>query len=237
MAPDVLRRDRVGVAQGHAARPRDFAGLTLRLRTSNLAAKQEIEMPQDHVASPGMDFMLTRRSRPLRALAEPAPDRAMLRTLLTAAARVPDHGKLEPWRFVVLEAPALRRIAGLVAERAAELGHDAERSAKGREAYDISPLAVVVIASPKGFDRIPEIEQTLSAGAVCAALVNAALASGWGACWLTGWPAHDATFAARAFGLAPGEWVAGVVHIGTATATPPDRPRPDLDQIVAWVSK
>jgi nitroreductase len=187
--------------------------------------------------SPALDFLLTRRSRPIRALTAPGPDRDTLRTLLTAAARVPDHGKLEPWRFVVLDRSALSRVAGQVAAHAAAQGFDAEKSAKGRDAYDLSPLAVVVVASPKPADKIPAIEQTLSAGAVCAALVNAALAEGWGACWLTGWPAHDPVLAQAAFGLAPGEWVAGIVHIGRETSTPPDRPRPDLDRIVTWVSE
>lgn len=186
--------------------------------------------------TPVLDFLLTRRSRPAKLLAAPVPDRAALGLLLTAAARVPDHGKLEPWRFIVLEKPALDRIAGAVVARAAERGMDAEQMAKGRSQFDDSPLAVAVIASPKGFDRIPEIEQTLSAGAVCLSLVNAALASGWGASWLTGWTAHDRAFMAAQLGLQPGEWVAGFVHIGTARSAPPDRPRPDVAALTTWVN-
>ncbi|WP_323038394.1 nitroreductase [Gemmobacter sp.] len=186
--------------------------------------------------TPVLDFLLTRRSRPAKLLAAPVPDRAGLELLLTAAARVPDHGKLEPWRFIVLEKPALNRIADAVVPRAAERGMDAEQTAKGRSQFDDSPLAVAVIASPKGFERIPEIEQTLSAGAVCLSLLNAALAAGWGASWLTGWAAHDRDFMAAQLGLQPGEWVAGFIHIGTAKSAPPDRPRPDLAAITTWVS-
>ena len=96
---------------------------------------------------------------------------------------------------------------------------------------------MAVIAAPKASDKIPEIEQTYSAGAVCLALLNAALADGWGANWLSGWVSHDATFRERALGLAAQERVAGFIHLGTETTTPPDRPRPDLGQLVHWVSE
>ncbi len=185
--------------------------------------------------TPVLDFLLTRRSRPAKLLSAPVPGRAELELLLTAAARVPDHGKLEPWRFVVLAKPALDRIAGEVAARAAALGLPPDQAAKGRSQFDDSPLAVAVIASPKGFDRIPEIEQTLSAGAVCLSLLNAALAAGWGASWLTGWAAHDRTLMAQVLGLQPGEWVAGFVHVGTASSVPSDRPRPEIAAITRWV--
>ncbi len=182
-----------------------------------------------------LDFLLSRRSVPVKALTTPVPDRGSLEVILTAGLRVPDHGKLEPWRVVVLERPALARLADLAEARAATLGLDTEKTAKGRAQFDASPLAVVVVGSPKPHDKIPAIEQTLSAGAVCLSILNAALALGWGAVWLSGWPSHDAGFAAPAFDLAPGEWVAGIIHIGTATATPPDRPRPDLATRVTWV--
>jgi len=93
-----------------------------------------------------------------------------------------------------------------------------------------------VISAPKALDRIPEVEQVLSAGALCLGIVNAATAAGWGACWLTGWPAHDAEFRAQAFGCAEGETVAGIVHIGTPPADAPDRPRPDAARLVSWAA-
>jgi len=95
---------------------------------------------------------------------------------------------------------------------------------------------VAVISSPKPSDKVPEIEQCYSAGAVCLGLLNAALASGWGANWLTGWACYDAEFRARGLGLAEGEGVAGFIVIGTETVTPPERPRPDLAAITTWMS-
>lgn len=188
----------------------------------------------DAPANPVMDFLLTRRSRPPKTLREPAPDRAALLPLLSAAARSPDHGMLVPWRFLVLERAALPRIAALAARRAAEAGRDADGIEKVRATFAASPLCVAVVASPKPSEKIPEIEQTLSAGAVCLALLNAALASGWGAGWVTGWLALDRPFLA-ALGLGPREWVAGFVHIGTETVRPAERDRPDLGAITTWV--
>jgi nitroreductase len=182
-----------------------------------------------------LDFLLTRRSRPAKTLALPVPGAEEVIRLLTAAARVPDHGKLEPWRFVILEKPAMARLAALAGDRARALALPEDQALKGRAQFDQGHLAVVVLASPKASDKVPVIEQTLSAGAVCLGLLNAALAAGWGACWLTGWPAHDRDFAKAAFGAAPGEWVAGIIHIGTETTPPPDRPRPDVAALATWV--
>lgn len=180
-------------------------------------------------------FLQTRRSVPAKMLGLPVPDRASLLPLLTAAVRVPDHGKLEPWRFLVLRGAAFARLAALAQERALALGHDAEKTAKGTAQYETGQLAVVVISSPKPSDKIPQSEQVLSAGAVCLSLVNAALAAGWGANWLSGWPSHDRAFVAAGFGVDAQESVAGIIHIGTPANTPPERPRPDLNALVKWV--
>lgn len=184
-----------------------------------------------------LDFLLTRRSRPAKTLTAPVPDRDALMPLLAAAARSPDHGKLEPWRFIVLEKAALSRLASLVADRGAALAHDAEKIGKAIQQYATADLAVAVILSPKRSEKIPQIEQTYSAGAVCLALLNAALAAGWGANWLTGWPVHDGEFCARGLGLASHETVAGLIHIGTETTAPPDRPRPDIAAITTWATE
>lgn len=181
-----------------------------------------------------LDFLLTRRSRPARTLSEPGPSRAEMLTLLTAAARVPDHGKLEPWRFIVIEGVARIRIADAVAERARALGHDAERVEKASSAFRQGAAVVAVVASPKPSDKIPVHEQTLSAGAVCLTLLNAALAAGWGANWLSGWAATDRPLL-DALGLGGQEWVAGFIHIGACDAVPPDRPRPDLSSIATFI--
>lgn len=179
-------------------------------------------------------FLAQRQSYPSKAMTGPAPDRAALEPILTAALRVPDHGNLQPWRLVVGYREALARWADLGEARARELGEDPVRIEKGRGQFDRSHLAVVVISAPVASEKVPEMEQVLSAGALCAGLVNAATAAGWGAQWLTGWVAHDAVFAARAFGCAGAERVAGIVHIGTKAAPAPDRPRPDLGTKVQW---
>ncbi len=182
-----------------------------------------------------LDFLLTRRSRPAKTLVAPVPTAAELEPLLTAALRVPDHGKIEPWRLLVVTRPAMLRLADLAEARARELGGDEEKIAKGRGQFDQGNLAVVVISAPKDHPKVPVEEQVLSAGCVCLSLLNAALAAGWGACWLTGWASHDRGFVERAFDLAPQENVAGIIHIGTATSPTPDRPRPDVAALTRWI--
>ena len=182
-----------------------------------------------------LEFLLTRRSRPAKLMTGPVPDRAELELLLTAASRVPDHGKLAPWRFVVLQKPALTRLAGEAGAYAEAAGLPPEKAEKGVGQFARSPLCVAVIASPVVHDKIPEIEQVLCAGGVCLSLVNAALASGWGASWLTGWVALDRGFAAPAFGLTDREFVAGLIHIGSYSGEVADRPRPDPAALTTWV--
>lgn len=184
-----------------------------------------------------MDFLLSRRSRPAKTLAAPGPDRAALAPLLTAAARSPDHGKLEPWRFIVLEGAALGRLAALTARLGPLRGETPEKTAKNVASFADSPICVAVVSSLKPSEKIPEVEQRLSAGAVCLALLNAALASGWGANWLSGWMAYDREWLETGLGLGPEEFVAGFLHIGTETAPPPERPRPDLAAITTWLDR
>ena len=192
-------------------------------------------MPDTNQAA--LDFLLTRRSRPAKTLCAPVPDRATLDILLTAAARTPDHGKLEPWRFIVLEKAALTRLAALVPQRAAALDIAQDKLDKAVAQYRDADLAVVVVESPVASDKVPALDQTYSAGAVCLSLLNAALAAGWGANWLTGWAAHDAAFGADHLGLQPGETIAGFIHIGTETKAPPERPRPDVEAKTTWVTQ
>lgn len=191
-------------------------------------------MPDPNPAA--FEFLQTRRSRPAKTLGLPVPDHATLKTLLTAAARTPDHGKLEPWRFVVIEKGAMARLAALAEASGTALGLDPEQITKGRAQFDQGTLAVAVIEVQKPSEKIPSIEQTYSAGAVCLSLLNAALAAGWGANWLSGWPSHDRGFVEAAFSLSTVERVAGIIHIGTETARPPERPRPSLDDITTWLS-
>jgi len=183
-----------------------------------------------------MEFLLSRRSTPARALIAPVPDRAQLLPLLRAAARVPDHGKLAPWRFVVLEKPALRRLAGMVPGRGRDLNIAPDKIDKLQSAFADAGLVVTVVSVTEASQKVPRIEQSYSAGAVCLSLLNAALASGWGANWLTGWVAYDAVFLKQGLGLADGESVAGFIHLGTPRARTPERPRPDLAAITTWLS-
>ena len=179
-------------------------------------------------------FLQTRRSRPAKTLTTPVPSQAELQTLLTMAARTPDHGKLEPWRFIVLGKRRLSELAQLVDHRATDMGLDPDKTQKGKNQFQDGHLGVVVVEVQKPSEKIPAIEQTYSAGAVCLSLVNAALASGWGANWLSGWPNHDRGFVEQAFGLADHERVAGIIYLGTETATPPERPRPNIESITTW---
>ena len=190
-------------------------------------------MPAPNPAA--LDFLLTRRSRPAKTLGLPVPDADQLRPILTAALRSPDHGKLEPWRLAVLTRPALLRLGALVPTCAAAETRDADDIAKQRKQYDDAHLAIAIIASPQDSVKIPHVEQTLSAGAVCTALLNASLAAGWGANWLSGWASHDPSFAKAALEIAPPEWIAGFIHIGTETHPPPERPRPDIATKVRWI--
>lgn len=184
-----------------------------------------------------LEFLHSRRSRPAKTLIAPAPSRDELLPLLTAAARSPDHGKLEPWRFIVLEKGAMPRLSALTQDRGVALGKTPEEITKAQSQFDMGHLAVAVIEVQKPSEKIPAIEQTYSAGAVCLSLLNAALAAGWGANWLSGWQVHDPEFCHQAFDLQDNERVAGLIHIATEGTTPPERPRPDVAAITEWVSE
>ncbi|MBF9233372.1 nitroreductase family protein [Microvirga alba] len=174
-----------------------------------------------------------RRSVPARWLGEPGPSQSDIDTLLTIAARVPDHGKLVPWRFVVIEGEARHRVGEILVKafQADQPDADAEKLAAERNRFAQAPLVVAVVSRVVPHVKIPDWEQVLSAGAVCMNLLNAATASGFGAVWLTGWAAYDRRVL-DALGLAPEERIAGYIHIGTTKENPTDRPRPALADIV-----
>jgi len=179
-------------------------------------------------------FLKTRRSTPAKTLKAPVPTRGEIEALLEIAARSPDHKKLEPWRFIVLSKAALQKLGPLAEARYEALNLPAEKKQKICSQFNDGLLAVAVIASPKECDAIPEVEQTLSAGAVCLSLLNGALAFGWGANWLSGPMALDREFLTQGLRLAPHEFVAGYIHIATRSATPPERPRPNVPSITTW---
>ena len=169
-----------------------------------------------------------RRSVPAKQLAAPAPDDATLLRLLQSAVRVPDHGKRTPWRFLAIRGDARDALGERLAVRGRERDPDAGEAAveKDRMRFSHAPLVVTVIARLGPDPKIPEQERLLSAGCVCFALLQAAQAAGFGAQWLTGWPAYDAEVA-RWLGLREHERIVGFIHIGTPKLEAPERERPD----------
>lgn len=180
-----------------------------------------------------LDFLKTRRSVPPMALTGPGPDETEFATLLQVAARVPDHGKLVPWRFIVFEGPE-RHAAGHIINEVMLADYpaaDESRQAVERNRLALAPLVVCVVSRAALHPKIPEWEQLLSAGAVCMNLVVTAHAMGFAASWLTQWYAYDRRVTSR-LGLAENEKVAGFIHIGRSRSVPEDRVRPDMSQIV-----
>jgi nitroreductase len=174
-------------------------------------------------------FLARRRSASAMALRAPGPSDAELATLLRLATRVPDHGKLSPWRFVVLRGePKQHFIAGL--EAIAAKRPDAAKLSAKLGKIKAPPLTVAVVSRLLPAE-IPEWEQRLSAGAVCMTLIIGAQAMGYGANWITDWYAYDQD-ATRLLGLGEGERVAGFVHLGTSADTPLERVRPELAAVV-----
>lgn len=180
-----------------------------------------------------LDLLRTRRSARVIDLVEPGPAPEALDTLLTIAARVPDHGKLAPWRFVVFAGEGRARAGEALAAvlAAADPQVSEKRLAEERGRLLRAPVVVGVISKAGPHPKISEWEQVLSSAACCQNLLLAAAALGFGATWLTEWPAYDAAGRA-ALGLAEHERIAGLVYIGTATHKLEDRPRPDLAEVV-----
>lgn len=180
-----------------------------------------------------MTYLSTRRSIPSVKLVAPAPAGAELYRILTVAARVPDHGKLAPWRFVVIGGAARSVFTDRLMEiwRAGNPDASPEAESVERGKKSGAPLVVAVISRAAEHPKIPVWEQELSAGAVCMNLIHAANASGYAAQWLTGWPAFDPAVA-DTLGMEPGEKVAGFVYIGTPDEAPSERDRPDMSKIV-----
>ena len=179
-----------------------------------------------------------RRSIPPPMMTGPGPTPDELATILTVASRVPDHGKLVPWRFVVFEGRARERASQVALEirQADQPDLDEAMRAEEQRRFARAPLVVAVVSRAAPHVKIPEWEQVLSAGAVCMNMIVAARALGFSATWLTEWMAYDARFRA-AIGLAEHERVAGFIHIGRTTAAIEDRPRPRLAEIVTTFSE
>ncbi len=181
---------------------------------------------------PVIDFLLSRISAPIQDLKAPGPSDSDIATILAAASRVPDHGRLTPWRFILYRGEARVKIG----ERLLELAEQREGPlAEGRRQQELArfsraPLVIGVISSPKENPKIPEWEMFLSGGMAAMNLMIAANALGFGTNLITNW--YSDTEEGRALlGLAPQERVVGFVHIGTYDGTAPERPRPDVSAI------
>ena len=180
-----------------------------------------------------LSLLQRRRSVAPHLLAEPAPGAAELETLLGVASRVPDHGRLVPWRFLILQGAARTRIGDAIAAafRADNPGASPDKLAFERDRLARAPLVIAVVSRAEPHVKIPGWEQVLSAGATCMNLLHAAHAMGYGASWITEWYAYDRRIL-DALGLAPHERIAGFVHIGTVLEPPAERVRPELAAIV-----
>jgi nitroreductase len=197
-------------------------------------------LPAENDSLPGpapnaalLELLATRRSTKVANLAAPAPDAETLSALLRLATRIPDHGKMAPWRFIVIGP-----------EAGARLGEEAARIARARnpqadetlETLELgrflrAPMVLAVVSSPRDNPKVPVWEQELSAGALCHNIALAAYGFGFAATWLTEWVAYDREIGA-ALGLAVSERVAGFLYMGTAKVNPQERPRPDVSALV-----
>ena len=177
-------------------------------------------------------LLRTRRSGKPRDMIGPGPDAMQLRTMLEAAIRVPDHGKLAPWRFVVVGSDQRQRLADVLTG-----AYLAEKPGAGRLEIETmeqfarqAPTLIVALSTPVADSKIPLWEQQLSVGAACMNLLTAAHATGFVGGWLTGWPAYSDAVR-NAFG-SPGERIAGFIFIGSPGRALEERPRPDYDKVV-----
>ena len=180
-----------------------------------------------------IEFLRTRRSVKPRDMSGPSPSAEEIDTILTIGARVPDHGKVVPWRFIVFEGDARARAGDVIARIYARKNPSAPQEEIEIEKHQLTeaPLVIGVVSCIKPHPKVPSWEQVLSAGASAMNIVNAATALGYGVNWLTGWFAYDRDIL-DGLGLKPDERFAGFIHIGTPTKPNKDRPRPDLSDIV-----
>ena len=223
---------RVSLFRGTSALPsvassRASSASYLRYIRSPILPAKALTLPD------ALELLKTRRSMKPREMTGPGPSPAELETILTIGARVPDHGKLAPWRFIVFEGDARVRagevIAGVFAKKNPQAGA-AEIEVEKKRLTD-APLVIGVVSFTRPHPKVPAWEQELSAGASAMNIVTAATALGYGACWLTGWFAFDRDVL-DGLGLKPDEKIAGFIHIGRPTKPNEDRPRPALGDIV-----
>tara|TARA_R110000782_G_scaffold30348_14_gene75633 strand:+ start:2593 stop:3174 length:582 start_codon:yes stop_codon:yes gene_type:complete len=188
------------------------------------------------------DFLRARRSASPKLLTTPAPAGRVLDDILALAIRTPDHGRLFPWRFVVLAGAGLANLAAAVGDAFAA-DHpeaDADAVAAARQRFDAAPMIIAVVSTARPQNpanpKIPEWEQVLSAGAVCMNLLHACRAHGFGAVWLSGWPSYHPAVLNR-LGLASHERLAGFVHVGSESQAQDERPRPAVAELTTYLNQ
>ena len=194
-------------------------------------------MPASPLPSTGdktpAELLLSRRSTAPDSLIAPGPSRAEIDQLVSIALRVPDHGRIGPWRLVLIAGEAKTRwLEKLFA--LAETREDAGKARVTTRKLAAAPLAIIIVSAPIAGHKVPEWEQQLSAGAVGMNLLNGAAALGYGANWLTGWHAYDPE-ATALIGLSENERVAGVVLVGSVAEPAPARERADPARVVTWL--
>ena len=184
------------------------------------------------------DFLLERRSVSEKDMCEPGPNEEQLDIILRAAHRVPDHGKIGPWRFVIFQGDAREAFGDQLARKFAKKQEDASKKQIEfeRERFMRAPLIIAVVSSPVNHPNVPEWEQVLSAGAACQNVVLAAHALGFGAQWLTEWYAYDKRIAKK-LSLTSEEKIAGFIYIGSYENKPSERTRPDLNERIRCYRK
>ena len=197
-------------------------GIERRMETANL-----------NLTGPTMlDLLLSRRSGSAKAMTGPGPSKEQLAQILRAGARVPDHGKLFPWRFIVFEEEGIKRFADILVDVLTQDGMNPSQIEEWRARTLSVPVAVGVVSCARELIKIPVWEQELSAGAVCQNMLIASHALGFVANWLTEWYSYH-PIVKQKIGLKPGERMAGFIYIGMAKEELQERPRPDMDRIVS----
>jgi nitroreductase len=192
-----------------------------------MSQKPEFNHPAPHA----IDLLRTRRSGSAKAMKEPGPSQAQLAEILQAGSRVPDHGKLFPWRFIVFEGEGRERAGDILAAVMEAEGERGKQVEEERGRFLRAPVVVGVISTARELHKIPVWEQELSAGAVCQNILVATTALGFVGNWLTEWYAYHPAVKEK-LGLKAGERVAGFLYLGTAKDDLEERPRPDLSKIV-----
>ena len=187
----------------------------------------------NHPAPQTIDLLLSRRSGSAKAMREPGPSSSQLALILRAGARAPDHGKLFPWRFIIILDKGRERAGEILAEVMQAEGERDKQVEEERARFLRAPVVIGVVSAAREQHKIPVWEQELSAGAVCQNILVAATALGFVGNWITEWYAYHPAVKDR-LGLKAGERIAGFIYLGTAAEPLEERPRPEMDRIVSY---